>query len=158
MYTVHGCLTMCKSDHSCYLGRVPYGIRRYSTMYVRHGTITHTGMLLSRNGTTTGRYMILAYDVMQSVRCSDACVQWSKCALFLIVYTVQWSKCALFIMVYTVQWRKMCTFPTASLGIQVQKWRLDITISVEETQRIFLSSVYQKQSLVLIFILHLINV
>ena len=42
-------------------------------MYVRHGTITHAGMLLSRNGTTTGRYMILAYDVMQSVRCSDAC-------------------------------------------------------------------------------------
>ena len=33
----------CKSDHSCYLGRVPYGIRRYSMMYVRHGTITHVG-------------------------------------------------------------------------------------------------------------------
>ena len=29
-------------------------------------------MLLSRNGTKTGRYMILAYDVMQSVRCSGA--------------------------------------------------------------------------------------
>ena len=51
-------------------------------MYVRHGTITHVRregttyaeMLLSRNGTKTGRYMILAYDVMQSVRCSDACL------------------------------------------------------------------------------------
>ena len=64
----------CKSDHLCYLGRVPYGIRRYSTMYVRHGTITHAGMLISRNGTTTGRFMILAYDIMQSVRCSDACI------------------------------------------------------------------------------------
>ena len=36
-------------------------------MYVRHGTITHAGMLLSRNGTTTGRYMILAYDVIQKM-------------------------------------------------------------------------------------------
>ena len=30
-------------------------------------------MLLSRNGTKTWRYMIFAYDVMHSVRCSDAC-------------------------------------------------------------------------------------
>ena len=30
-------------------------------------------MLLSRNGTKTGWYMILAYDVTLSVRCSDAC-------------------------------------------------------------------------------------
>ena len=76
----------CKSDHFCYLGRVPYGIRRYSTMYVRHGTITHAGMLLSRNGTTTGRYMILAYDVMQSVRCSDAWI-WHMSATICSVAT-----------------------------------------------------------------------
>ena len=41
----------------CCLGRVPYGIRRYSTRYVRHSTITHVWTvqqtlerLLSRNG------------------------------------------------------------------------------------------------------------
>ena len=73
----------CKSDHSCYLGRVPHGIRpvQYDVRtawynYTRREGTTYAEMLLSRNGTKTGRYIILAYDVMQSVRCSDAC--WSK--------------------------------------------------------------------------------
>ena len=40
--------------------------------YTRRDGTTYAVMLLSRNGTKTGRYMILAYDVMQSVRCSGA--------------------------------------------------------------------------------------
>ena len=40
--------------------------------YTRRDGTTYAEMLLSRNGTKTGRYMILAHDVMQSVRCSDA--------------------------------------------------------------------------------------
>ena len=69
----------CKSDHFCYLGRVPYGIRpvQYNVRtswynYTRRDSTTYAAMLLSRNGTKTGRYMILAYDVTLSVRCSDA--------------------------------------------------------------------------------------
>ena len=59
-FYLHISLDKCKGDHFCCLGRVPYGIRRYSTRYVRHGTITrrdgttYTGMLLSRNGTKIG--------------------------------------------------------------------------------------------------------
>ena len=72
----------CKSVHFSYLGRVPYGIRpvQYDVHtswynYTRRDGTTYTEMLLSRNGTKTGRYMILAYDVTLSVRCSDA---WSR--------------------------------------------------------------------------------
>ena len=70
----------CTSDHFCYLGRVPYGIwpvqydvRTAWYNYTRRDGTTYAGMLLSRNGTKTGWYMILAYDVTLSVRCSDAC-------------------------------------------------------------------------------------
>ena len=45
------------SDHFCCLGRVPYGIRRYSTRCVRHGTITHVGTVQqSRDVTKSERY------------------------------------------------------------------------------------------------------
>ena len=66
----------CKSDHYSYLGRVPYGILpvQYDVRtawydYTRRDGTTYTEMLLSRNGTKTGWYMILAYDVTLSVRC-----------------------------------------------------------------------------------------
>ena len=59
---------------------VPYGIRpvQYDVRtawynYTRRDGTTYAEMLLSRNGTKTGWYMILAYDVTLSVRCSDAC-------------------------------------------------------------------------------------
>ena len=50
-----------------------YDVRTAWYNYTRRDGTTYAGMLLSRNGTKTGRYMILAYDVTLSVRCSDAC-------------------------------------------------------------------------------------
>ena len=45
------------SDHFCCLGRVLYGIRRYSTRCVWHGTITHVGTVQqSRDVTKSERY------------------------------------------------------------------------------------------------------
>ena len=62
------------SEHFCCLGRVPYGIRRYSTRCVRHGTI-HTsgrynkaGMLPSRNGTKIGT--VHDFSLYRTARCS----------------------------------------------------------------------------------------
>ena len=52
---------------------VQYDVRTAWYNYTRRGGTTFAGMLLSRNGTKTGRYMILAYDVTLSVRCSDTC-------------------------------------------------------------------------------------
>ena len=52
---------------------VQYDVRTAWYNYTRREGTTYAEMLLCRNGTKTGRYMILAYDVMQSVRCSDAC-------------------------------------------------------------------------------------
>ena len=37
------------------------------------GRTTYAGILLSRNSTKSGRYMILVYDVTPGVRCSGAC-------------------------------------------------------------------------------------
>ena len=69
----------CKSGHFSYLGRVPYGIRpvQYDVRTAwynctRWDGTTYAEMLLSRNGTKTGWYIILAYDVTLSVRCSNA--------------------------------------------------------------------------------------
>ena len=53
--------------------QLQYDVRTAWYNYTRRDGTTYAGMLLSRNGTKAGRYMILAYDVMQSVRCSDAC-------------------------------------------------------------------------------------
>ena len=63
------------SDHFCCLGRVPYGIRQYSTRCVRHGTITHVGtvqqtrdVIKSEQVQKSGRNMILACTVPPGVR------------------------------------------------------------------------------------------
>ena len=56
---------LVKSDNYGCLGRVPYGIFRYSTRYVRHGTITQIGTVQQTPGRykvgtvqKSGRYMI----------------------------------------------------------------------------------------------------
>ena len=41
--------------------------------YTRRDGTTYAGILLSRNSTKSGRYMILVYDVTPGVRCSGAC-------------------------------------------------------------------------------------
>ena len=65
----------CKSGHFSYLGRVPYcirpvqyGVRTAWYNYTRRDGTTYAEMVLSRNGTKTGWYIILAYDVTLSVR------------------------------------------------------------------------------------------
>ena len=54
--------------HTAGTVRCTYGMVNYTR---RDGT-TYAEMLLSRNGTKTGWYMFLAYDVTFSVWCSDA--------------------------------------------------------------------------------------
>ena len=62
------------SDHFCCLGRVPYGIRRYSTSW--YGTVqlqtsgryNKAGMLLSQNGTKIGT--VHDFSLYRTARCS----------------------------------------------------------------------------------------
>ena len=51
---------------------VQYDVRTAWYNYTRRDSTTYAKMLLSRNGTKTGWYMILAYDVTLCVCCSDA--------------------------------------------------------------------------------------
>ena len=49
---------------------VQYEVRTAWYNYTRRDSKTYAGILQSRNGTKSGRYIILAYDVTPGVRCS----------------------------------------------------------------------------------------
>ena len=74
---------------------VQYDVRTAWYNYTRRDGTTYAGMLLSRNGTKTGRFMILAYDVMQSVRCSGACrrIRFKVYTVYVVLFYVIYILC-----------------------------------------------------------------
>ena len=57
-------------SRTAYAGTVRYEVHTAWYNYTRRDGTTYAEILLSRNGTKSGRYMILAYDVTPGVSCS----------------------------------------------------------------------------------------